>query len=274
MSGSPSLSLSGGESIDFPYDGRTNEDITVVSSVNWSASEDADWLTLLPEGTQQPGSVKLKVTATENTAVGEPREATITVSGEQDVEPKTITVKQDAKNPTASFIAHGEIVEGNNYLRTIRSSAGTFDAHIQSNTSWTASVTQGGEWLTLPAEYQSGTASKSIKPSVTANTGSSPRVGVITCITTGTVSLTITLTVTQEGGAAGINDIKAALPVRTENGNLIVSVAPGSRIEVYTVAGSRLQSTVSSGNETILPGLPRKQILIVRSGSSVAKVVL
>jgi hypothetical protein len=84
--------------------------------------------------------------------------------------------------------------------------------------------------------------------------------------------VTATLTVDYN---AGIDDVKkASLPVRIEGDRLIVSAAAGSRIDVYTAVGSRLQSAVSSGSETVLSGLPKGQVLIVRSGYAVAKVII
>jgi hypothetical protein len=70
--------------------------------------------------------------------------------------------------------------------------------------------------------------------------------------------------------------IKAqSLFVRSENGNLVVSGAPaGSRIDVYNVVGSRLQSAVAAQGETVIPNLPKGQVLIVRSGNEAAKVAL
>jgi hypothetical protein len=73
---------------------------------------------------------------------------------------------------------------------------------------------------------------------------------------------------------SGIEEIKAQLPVRTENGNLLVTAAPGNRIEVFTVVGGRLQSVVSAGSETVLSGLPKGQVLIVRSEHAIAKAIL
>jgi hypothetical protein len=84
--------------------------------------------------------------------------------------------------------------------------------------------------------------------------------------------VTATLTVDYK---AGIDDVKkASLPVRIEGDRLIVSAAAGSRIDVYTAVGSRLQSAVSSGSETVLSGLPKGEVLIVRSGYAVAKVII
>jgi hypothetical protein len=82
--------------------------------------------------------------------------------------------------------------------------------------------------------------------------------------------VTATLTVSYN---AGIDEVKASLPVRIEGDKLIVSAAAGSQIDVYTVVGSRLQSAVSSGSETVLSGLPKGEVLIVRSGYAVAKII-
>jgi hypothetical protein len=84
----------------------------------------------------------------------------------------------------------------------------------------------------------------------------------------------VTATLTVNVGGAGIDEVKVQLPVRIVNGNLTVTAAPGSRIEVFSVVGSRLQSVTSSGGETVLAGLPKGQVLIVRSGHAVAKVIL
>jgi hypothetical protein len=74
----------------------------------------------------------------------------------------------------------------------------------------------------------------------------------------------------------GLSAVKAQLLfVRSENGNLVVSGAPaGSRIDVYNVVGSRLQSVLAEKSETVLSGLPKGQVLIVRSGNEAAKVAL
>jgi hypothetical protein len=73
----------------------------------------------------------------------------------------------------------------------------------------------------------------------------------------------------------GLSAVKAqSLFVRSENGNLVVSGVPaGSRIDVYSVVGSRLQSAVAAQGETVLSGLPKGQILIVRNGNEAAKVL-
>jgi hypothetical protein len=83
--------------------------------------------------------------------------------------------------------------------------------------------------------------------------------------------VTATLTVSD---VSGIGEIRLSLPVRVSGGELIVTAPAGNRIEVFSAIGVKQGSTVSAGGETVLPGLPKGQVLIVRSGSSVAKVIL
>jgi hypothetical protein len=67
------------------------------------------------------------------------------------------------------------------------------------------------------------------------------------------LDVTATLTVSDE---TGIDDITVSLPVRVENGRLIVTAVAGRRIEVFSAIGVKQGSTVSAGGETVLPGLP------------------
>jgi hypothetical protein len=78
--------------------------------------------------------------------------------------------------------------------------------------------------------------------------------------------------------AAGINettaDQKSLLPVRKEGNNLVVNTESGKTIEVYSVVGAKLQSKVAESDETVISGLPKGQLLIIRNGNAVAKIVL
>ena len=72
----------------------------------------------------------------------------------------------------------------------------------------------------------------------------------------------------------GINDVRTQLPVRIQNGNIIVTTEAGSKIEVYNALGLKLQSQTANSTEITLTNLPKAQVLIVRSGNAVAKVIL
>jgi hypothetical protein len=81
-----------------------------------------------------------------------------------------------------------------------------------------------------------------------------------------------------EAGSVGINettaDQKSVLLVRKDGDNLVVTTEAGKSIEVYSVVGAKLQSKVAESEETVISGLPKGQVLLVRSGKAVAKVVL
>lgn len=74
--------------------------------------------------------------------------------------------------------------------------------------------------------------------------------------------------------AAGINNIRTQLPLRIQNGNIIVTTQSGSPVEVYNALGLKLKSQTANSTETTLTNLPKGQVLIVRSGNAVAKVIL
>jgi len=83
--------------------------------------------------------------------------------------------------------------------------------------------------------------------------------------------VTATLTVAP---IDGLNDVRTQLPVRIQNGNIIVSAESGSTVDVFNAIGIKLQSQTANSAETTLSNLPQSQVLIVRSGNAVAKVIL
>ncbi|MCE5331055.1 MAG: DUF6383 domain-containing protein, partial [Bacteroidales bacterium] len=83
--------------------------------------------------------------------------------------------------------------------------------------------------------------------------------------------VTATLTVTP---IDGLSEVRTQLPVRIQNGNIIVTTASGSPVEVFNALGLKLQSQTADSSEITLSNLPQGQVLIVRSGNAVAKVIL
>jgi len=77
-----------------------------------------------------------------------------------------------------------------------------------------------------------------------------------------------------EVGSTGIHDVRTQLPLRIQNGNIIVTTQSGNTVEVYNALGLKLQSQTANSTETTLSNLPKGQVLIVRSGNAVAKVIL
>jgi hypothetical protein len=245
--------------------------ITIISSVNWTAATEAEWIALSQES-GAPGSVELTVTVAANQTPGEPRSAVVTVQGEG-VEAKTITVTQTAIAPTLTLGGTGIMERGGSYTKNIAAAGESSDSDnflvIGSNTSW--EITGIENWMTLAQTSGTGLATH-IGFTAEANSGGT-RTAVITIATTSTEKATITLTVTQSG-TTGIADVKAGLPVRVSDGKLIVIAPAGVPVEVYNTLGVKLQSQIAGGGETVFEGLPSGRVLIVRSGKSAAKVIL
>jgi len=74
--------------------------------------------------------------------------------------------------------------------------------------------------------------------------------------------------------STGIKELSSQLPVRIQNGNIIVTAQSGSPVEVFNALGLKLQSQTANSVETTLSNLPKGQVLIVRSGNAVARVIL
>ncbi len=77
-------------------------------------------------------------------------------------------------------------------------------------------------------------------------------------------------------GNSDVRNINASLPlpVYKEGKDLVVTAEAGSVIEVMSIVGVTQQRVISNGGTTTISGLPQGQVLIVRSGSAVAKVIL
>jgi len=86
----------------------------------------------------------------------------------------------------------------------------------------------------------------------------------------------VSVTVASSAGISEETTTSASteLSVRTESGDLVVTTEAGNTIEVYSVVGAKIQSKVAEDGETVISGLPKGQVLIVRSGNAAAKVVL
>jgi hypothetical protein len=76
--------------------------------------------------------------------------------------------------------------------------------------------------------------------------------------------------------STGINETLAAnkLNVYTNNGVLYIATQGGEQIEVYNTYGQKVHVAEGQNTVTTIYGLPRQQILIIRSGKTVAKVIL
>lgn len=71
-----------------------------------------------------------------------------------------------------------------------------------------------------------------------------------------------------------IENVLYSLDVYISNGNLIVPLQLGERINIYNVMGQLVYSTIAESTETLIAGLPTNQVLVVRIGQKMAKIVL
>ena len=141
--------------------------LSITSNTSWTATKDADWLTLSPLSGTGTGSESINVEATANTT-GSERTATITITDGGSLT-EMVTVSQDDPSATLTvlptsltFVAEGE----------------TQALTITSNTSWTTA--SDVNWLTLSALSGTGTGSESINVEASENTMTSERTATIT----------------------------------------------------------------------------------------------
>ena len=148
---------------------------TIASNTSWTASDDADWLTL----SAASGSGDLTLTASFSAnSVTSTRTGTITVVGGGIT--RTVTVVQ-----AAAFYLTVDPAS-----QSVANSAGSTTFDIASNTSWTAS--DDADWLTLSAA--SGSGDLTLTASFSANSVTTSKTATITVVGGG---FTRTVTVVQ-----------------------------------------------------------------------------
>ena len=82
-----------------------------------------------------------------------------------------------------------------------------------------------------------------------------------------------TINISYQGKLAdGLELVEAADLVRIENSTVVVAAQAGETVEIYNLAGQSLYQTVANGETRV--AMHNGQILLVRAGNRVAKVVL
>lgn len=161
--------------------GGTNVVSSVVTSnVDWTASGAPSWLTLsTTSGTASAGSTTISFSAQANTTA-QARTASITISGINGAESKTIIITQaGAATLNITPASHQIAAAGGNNVAS---------SSITSNVSWTAS--SNASWLRVsPA---SGSNNGTISFSADANTASISRLAIVT-VTGGGISQSIAI---------------------------------------------------------------------------------
>jgi hypothetical protein len=169
-----SLSVTPSNQNEGPSAGSTT--FSIISNTSWTIADDAAWLTVNPASGS--GNATITATFTANTLTT-PRVGTITISG-TGVSPQSVTVTQTELN-SLSVTPSDQVVGP---------SAGSTTFSISSNTSWT--ITDNAAWLIV--NPVSGSDNLTITATYSANTLTTPRVGIITISGTGVSSQTVTVT--------------------------------------------------------------------------------
>lgn len=176
----PALELSP-ESIILPSESGSMQEVTVNSSVDWTVTCPADWLTPSPAEGSGVGSF-FAIATSQNTSL-DPRTTTVTVSGEG--LSRTLDVRQEGDAPYLSISpTEVSLLEGSGASQTVV---------ISTNTSWSFSTT--ASWFEI--EPASGTGVTHVNvTSLEDNPSIDPRSASVDLSGAG---LSTSLTITQNG---------------------------------------------------------------------------
>lgn len=213
------LALSVSEtSLTFAVAGE-NKVVNITSNTSWSASDDADWLTLSTESGTNNG--QLTINAEANSSLSS-RIGTITISGDG-VSNRIITITQDGTGTTLlvsesslSFSASGESKQ----------------VDITSNASWTVSA--DADWVTL--SVVSGSNNGLFTITTAANTTQYQRTAIITIAASGVGNRTISVTqdAVIQTGIEGVDKIGFSIyPNPTQD--VVYIKSDNARINVVSV---------------------------------------
>jgi len=183
----------------------------------------------------------------------------------------TYIVASQAGNDNYNQAADSILVTVNKATQTISNFTDITKTYGDKNFALTAMASSGLDITYTVADKSvaivSGTAVKIIGAGTTTITASQSGDNNYEAATDVTVTLTVNT-------ATALNETRSQLLVRVQNGNIIVTTESGSNIEVYNSLGIRLFNKTANSGETVISNLPQGQVLILRSGNAVAKVIL
>ncbi len=207
----------------------------VESNTNWTVSDDAEWLTVIPEFGINKDT--LIATYTENTTKSQ-RVGTITVTGGGITSSPTRSV-------TVIQSAGSEILTVTPSNQSVTNASGSTTFSVESNTNWT--VSDDAEWLTVIPEF--GINNYTLTTTYTENTTISQRMGRIT-ITGG--EITRIVTVTQSAGSAILTITPSARSVTNASGSTTFTMESNTNWTVNDDAEWLTVSPTSGNNNDTL----------------------
>ena len=154
--------------------------INITSNTGWTASDNADWLSLSKSSGTGNGTVTV-TTSSANSSAGT-RSANVTFSA-TGVNSVTVTVTQAAAGPTLAVTP--------STINVAASSGATGTFNITSNTGW--NVSDNADWLSLSSSSGTGNGTITVTTS-SANSSAGARSANVTFSATGVSSVTVTVT--------------------------------------------------------------------------------
>ena len=214
-------------------------DITVTSNVAWTAqiANKDTWVTVKP-ASGEAGETPVKITVKKNNSET-PRETEITFTGETST--ATIAVKQFSKDVVR--------LDKTAYEATV--AGGTDAVQVTANTDWTATVSEGADWVTVaPATGAAGETAATV--TVAANATAEARTAKVT-FTAGDAKAEYTISQEAVSVTLSQNSITDAGEGTTATVNITSNVAwtAASSAEWVTVAPAAGEAGVAEVTVTV-----------------------
>ena len=221
--------------------GSGSVDFSVISNINWTFSEDADWFIA-----QKADDGTLSVDYIENLSVIA-RSATITITG-PGVNPQTISINQQGATPYLSVDPESA---------TVSPVQGIMTFTVSSNIEW--SVTTGASWISVTK-----TSNTIFEINYNANTTVTPRSAVITLSGPGVTSQTVNFN--QEGEDPVLSIVPLSTTVSSSSGSYSFTIT--SNIS-WSVSEDASWLTVTKTNNSTLTVNYNENILVTSRSAGI-----
>ena len=216
------------------YQEGSNADLSISSSIEWSATTSESWLTL--SQTTGAGDGKITMTAQANSSLIS-RTATINITG-TNASPKTVAVTQAGAPP---FL---EISVSSLPLSSAEGASGTFD--ITSNTNWTAISSESWLVISNTGAFGNATITVTAQKNPTINT----RNATVTIKATDLPDKTVI--VNQVGAATAITEINnnhiKIYPNPANNYLFFEGLSEDTQVSIYDINGRQLLNRRTKNN--------------------------
>ena len=188
----------------------TAKSVAVTSNISWSASCDADWVTITPTYGEK-GNSTLKITVAANTKTVA-REAVVTISNSEYKIEKQIAISQEAFGPSLNVDTESITASVEGVTKSIA---------VTSNIPWSASC--DADWVTItPTNGEKGDSTPKI--TVAANTKTVAREAVVT-ISNSEYKIEKQIAISQEALIPNLEIGTKSININAEGGTESIAIA-------------------------------------------------